>query len=167
MFKTGGFILLSLTITLTGKAQDLGKLQPFQETQQSSGEIFDSNNLKGKIVLINFWAVWCPPCIEELPYLQKVHEKYKDEPKVEILAIHCTISRSREEVSRFIEKQNLSLPFIYDDDCSVRDSIGSGGIPRNYLINKDGEILKEIDDRPHDTFVQRVSKEIDNLLNQQ
>ncbi|WP_306353828.1 TlpA family protein disulfide reductase [Flavobacterium sp. '19STA2R22 D10 B1'] len=90
---------------------------------------------KGKVILINFWATWCPPCIAEMPSMQKLYTDYKD--KVVFLFV---TNDDRDKVTAFMKKNNYDLP-IYQYNSSVPGDLNATSIPVTYLIDKEGNIV--------------------------
>ena len=124
--------LESTTILKTGNSL------PAFTTQSLSGKTFSSEMLKGKVVLINFWATWCPPCKAELPLLQKnIYDKIKDNN----FAVLC-ISRGEKEdvVKKFIKQNKYTFPVFLDADTKTYNMFASKYIPRNFVIGKDGKV---------------------------
>lgn len=116
----------------------VGNNLPVFTTQSLSGKTFSSDELNGKVVLINFWATWCPPCKAELPLLQKnVYEKIKNKNFVVLV-----ISRGEEPdtVKKFINKFNYTFPVYIDKDTKVYKLFASKYIPRNFVIGKEGKV---------------------------
>ncbi len=115
-----------------------GSKMPEFIVKSLDGKNLNSKNLKGKVVLINFWATWCPPCRTELPLLQQeIFDKIKDKNFV-LLAI------SREEkpdtVKSFIKKNFYTFPVYVDPERKVYNKFAKNFIPRNFVIGKDGYI---------------------------
>ena len=92
---------------------------------------------KGKIVLVDFWASWCGPCIKEIPNLKKIHEKYAD--KVTVLSV--AISDKRNATIRAINQNNLNWAHILDTQGVAAKIYGISTIPHIMLINQDGIII--------------------------
>lgn len=115
-----------------------GKLAPNFTLKSIDGREVSLKDFKGKVVLINFWATWCPPCREELPLFQEVYEKYKDKGFV-ILAINT----DPENLKGFIEEFgiNLSFPILLGDD-RILDLYPVRGLPTSFLIDREGRIVK-------------------------
>jgi thiol-disulfide isomerase/thioredoxin len=105
-----------------------------------SGEKVNFSTHKNKIVLINFFATWCGPCVSEMPFIQKdIWEKYKDNPDFMILSFGR--GHTDKEVNDFIKKENYSFPIYADPDKSVYNFFAMQYIPRNYLLDRDGKVV--------------------------
>ncbi len=100
----------------------------------------DSVLSKNKVVLINFWATWCAYCVEEMPDLVKLQDKYQSRGFT-VLAVN--VGESSEQASQFAKKMGLNFPIVLDEDNSVAQKYGIVGIPVSYLIGSDGKILGE------------------------
>ncbi|TSA28839.1 MAG: TlpA family protein disulfide reductase [Ignavibacteriales bacterium] len=139
-------LLLFLFSTITFAQDDLesttllkvGNNLPSFTTQSLSGKTFSSDELKGKVVLINFWATWCPPCKAELPLLQKnICEKINNK-NFFVLAI--SRGEAIDTVKKFINKFNYTFPVYLDKDTKVYKLFASKYIPRNFVISKNGKV---------------------------
>ncbi|MCG8580775.1 MAG: TlpA family protein disulfide reductase [Bacteroidales bacterium] len=97
-------------------------------------------DLKGKVVLINFFATWCPPCVKELPVLEKeVWKPFKDNDDFVLLVIGR--EHTPEELKKFASDKGLDLPFCPDEGREIFSQFARQSIPRNYIINKGGKIV--------------------------
>lgn len=99
------------------------------------GEAFDFDRVKGKVVIINFWATWCPPCIAEKPSFQELYDDYKN--KVVFLFI---TTDTPDKVKAFKEKYNSTLPIYYQKSAAPA-VLFSESIPASYVIDKKGNIV--------------------------
>ena len=83
------------------------------------------SDLKGKKVILNFWASWCGPCKAEMPHMQKYYKKYKDNDNVEIIAVNLTKAERRgmKGVEEFIEAYGLTFPIPLDKEGTVMDAL--------------------------------------------
>ncbi|WP_068475647.1 TlpA family protein disulfide reductase [Saccharicrinis aurantiacus] len=125
--------------------------------QDKDGIAINFSENKGKVVLLNFWATWCPPCVAEMPSLQKLYDEYGD--RVEFVLI---TNEGFNMINPFMTKRGLSLP-VYTAIDPVSDILQSKSIPVTYLISKKGEIIlsKTGAAKWHSDKVKQV---IDNLL---
>lgn len=103
--------------------------------QSFTGEMHHFSENKDKVVLLNFWATWCPPCVAEMPSLQELYDAYGD--KVEFVLI---TGDDNNLVAPFMNKRDYSLP-VYNAVDLVPDILKSKNIPVTYLISKKGEII--------------------------
>lgn len=99
------------------------------------GKEISFDDLKGKVILVNFWATWCPPCIAEKPSFQKLYEDYKD--KVVFLFV---TSESEEKVKAFKQKHGYTLP-IYYPVSAPPEAMQSNSIPASFVIDRKGTIV--------------------------
>lgn len=136
-----------LAYTLSSIAQDESgtivrkgdKMPDFSISSTIAGNI-DSNDLKGKVVLINIFATWCPPCQLELAEVKKtLWPKYKDNPNFVML----TIGREHTdaELAKYNEKKKFLFPLYPDPKREFTTKFATKSIPRSYLIDKEGEII--------------------------
>ena len=135
------------------KAQNAERPTPEQATLIKDGmaapdfevEMFDGSkvklaDLKGKVVLLNFWATWCPPCRAELTRVEKdIIEKFKGEPFV---FLPVSRGEKKETVAAFREKMGYTFPMGLDTDQSVYKKYAVTYIPRNFLIDKKGKVVQ-------------------------
>ena len=117
-----------------------GQKAPAFEVEMFDGSTVKLADLKGKVVLLNFWATWCPPCRAELARVEKdIIEKFKGEPFV---FLPVSRGEKRATVAAFREKMGYSFPMGLDPDGRVYGEYASTYIPRNFLIDKQGNVVK-------------------------
>jgi thiol-disulfide isomerase/thioredoxin len=95
----------------------------------------DSNSLSGKPYVLEFWATWCPPCVESIPHIKELAEKYNG--KVEFIAI--SVDSSDEPVKKMVDEKNINYNVGMDNGLS--DKYGVRGIPAAFMISKEGTIV--------------------------
>jgi len=100
-----------------------------------NGVPYNFTATKGQVVLVNFWATWCPPCIAEMPSLVKLHEDYKD--KVQFLFVS---NEDQAVIEAFLEKRGFTIP-VHQPISAVPQALNTSSIPRTLLISKDGSIV--------------------------
>ena len=113
---------------------------PDFEVQMFDGSTIKLADLKGKVVLLNFWATWCPPCRAELARVQKdIIERFQGEPFV---FIPVSRGEKRETVAAFREKMGYTFPMGLDTESTIYKKYAQTYIPRNFLIDKEGKVVK-------------------------
>lgn len=94
-------------------------------------------DLRGQVVLINFWATWCPPCRAEMPAIQQVYDKYRDQGFT-VLAVD--VQESDGQVTAFIDQMELTFPILMDRDGSVFASYQVKALPSTFFVDRAGVI---------------------------
>ncbi|MBM7600892.1 peroxiredoxin [Virgibacillus halotolerans] len=135
---------------------DKGQIAPDFELTTLDGETVKLSDYRGKRVMLNFWATWCPPCRAEMPDMQKFHED-KD---VVILAVNLRETESNtEKVQAFIDERDLTFPVLLDEETVVADQYQIQPIPSSFLIDSDGRIHnKAFGALNYDLMVQEFEK---------
>ena len=138
------FLLLILVITLNTNATELKKYtglikNPTISLQDLNGKTHTLSQYRGSIVLVQFWATYCPPCIKEMPSMNSLQNKLKkaDIP-FKILAIN--MAESKAEVEKFVKIINPEFTILMNEDGSNIQQWQVFAAPSNFLINKQGEI---------------------------
>jgi cytochrome c biogenesis protein CcmG, thiol:disulfide interchange protein DsbE len=120
-------------------APQAGFLAPDFTLNTLDGQTITLSQLRGKPVIINFWASWCPPCREEMPALEQVYLDYKDKGLI-ILAVNSTIQDTRENASGFAGQNKLTFPIPLDEEGRVTLSYQVQSLPTTFFVNMDGTI---------------------------
>lgn len=125
------------------------------------GQKINIKDLKGKIVLINFWATWCPPCQEELKRVQKeILDRFKGKDFV-FLAI--SREESKEQVKKFRERNGYTFPMGLDPERKIYSKFATATIPRNFIIDKKGKIVEIEVGYTKEAFAKMIEK-LEKLL---
>jgi len=101
------------------------------------GQPLRLSELKGKVVLVNFWATWCPPCVEELPSLQRLYGRLKGEG-FELLAV--SEDEGADEVRAFFKGQLPDFPILMDEGQGVTRSYGTFKFPETWVVDREGRL---------------------------
>ncbi len=95
------------------------------------------SDYRGQVVLLNFWATWCPPCRREMPSMRRLAEQLSDRP-FRIIAVNA--GESREEVRSFLETTPLNFPIVFDPLLETTQAWGVPGLPYSFIIDTDGRL---------------------------
>ena len=129
-------------------------------SKNEEGNLIDASHLKNKVVFINFWASWCPPCRAEFPSVEKLYNKYKVNPDIVFLTVNLDDNPALGKT--YLQEKRFTVPFITPAG-NIPEALYSGSLPTTVVIDKNGEI------RLHHTGVADYSKDsfyqqIDSLL---
>lgn len=126
-----------------------------------NGSSVSLSSLKGKVVLLNFWATWCPPCRDEMPSLEKLHLRMKDKG---LAVLSVSVDKSIPAVRDFIGKAPISFPVLLDTKMEVTKSLFKVyTIPTTFLIDRDGTVIEKYFGEQDWTKPEKVKK-IESLL---
>lgn len=116
------------------KAPDFELIQVNENNEE---ELIRLSDLEGNGVMLNFWATFCKPCEEEMPYMQELYPEY-NEQGIEIVAV--SLDATQLVIDNFIDKYDLTFPVPHDTSGTVKDLYKIGPIPSTFFINANGEI---------------------------
>lgn len=120
-----------------------------------TGKTWTLSQLRGKVVLVNFWATWCPPCKKEMPDLDTLYKRFGAKNFV-ILAIS---DEKAETVDKYLTQHPVSYPVMLDPDRKVNTLYGVEGIPKNLIYNRKGQLVAQsIDMRTMGQFLKLLAK---------
>lgn len=110
--------------------------------QSIQGDSVRLSDLRGKVIILNFWASWCPPCRYEMPTLQNLYQQYQHQDVV-LLTINVTAQDSLSSLEAFITKYKLTLPILLDKDGKVAHVYQIQSLPTTFIIDSNG-IIQDI-----------------------
>jgi thiol-disulfide isomerase/thioredoxin len=124
--------------TVSSRDFSLPLLLPEDETRE---EIVTLSELRGKIVFLNFWATWCPPCRMEMPSMESLHQELKDR---DLIMLAVNVGEAPDLVSGFMEDYRLTFPVAMDRNGSVSRQYGVQALPTTYIIDRRGLIVSRL-----------------------
>ena len=134
------FSMLSFAQDNKGDIIKVGDDMPAFTLNSTKNGIVNSEDLKGKVVLINIFATWCGPCQFELAEVEKIlWPKYKDNKNFRLLVIGR--EHTDEQLAKYNEKKKFTFPLYPDPKREVTGKFATQFIPRSYLINKEGKVI--------------------------
>jgi thiol-disulfide isomerase/thioredoxin len=138
-------VLFFIMAVLAGAAdvEAAKKMPRFSKKNVADGSVVNSDDYKGKVLLVNFWATWCPPCRKEIPYLIRLQEKYR-EKGFSVIGISLD-EGGRRLVNKFISKLKVNYPVILGNTRITRGFGGVIGIPVSFVVDRDGNLVKRLD----------------------
>ncbi|MGA2369901.1 MAG: TlpA disulfide reductase family protein [Candidatus Korobacteraceae bacterium] len=120
------------------------------------GKSWTLKDLRGKVVLVNFWATWCPPCRKEMPDLEALYKRFQDQGFV-ILSI--SEDEETDKVQPFIAERNISYPILLDPGQKVNNMFKVDGIPKSFVYDRDGKLVAQsIDMRTQRQFLEMLAQ---------
>jgi len=119
----------------------VGQQAPDFTIKDASGKPVKLSDSRGKLVFLNFWATWCEPCVDEMPEMNTLNEKFKDR-KFQMMAV--SVDNSWDVVKDFYEKHALDMPTYLDPGQQVRSLFNVHGYPETFIIDRNGSVLKYI-----------------------
>jgi thiol-disulfide isomerase/thioredoxin len=153
----GVLLLIAAWIGVAAPARALVKVPDFALPTVQDQKIVDITQFRGKAVLINFWATWCGPCVEEIPSLISLQKEFGPQG---LRVIGVSMDQGGEApVQRVIEKIGINYPVVMGDDKMSRDFGGIFGVPASFLVDQSGNVRKRFDGwTSHDDFVLNIKQ---------
>ncbi|HEX2295608.1 MAG TPA: redoxin family protein [Actinomycetota bacterium] len=134
-------LLLGAGIALKGDALEPGDTAPAVEARFLEGdEVLALEDLRGRPVLVNFWASWCVPCEAEARYLEAAFDEYG----AEVDFVGVNVKDARSDALEFVERYDVSYTQVRDEDLEWYDAFGLTGQPETFLIDSDGEVVEHV-----------------------
>ncbi|WP_413364961.1 peroxiredoxin family protein [Lysinibacillus sp. 3P01SB] len=122
-----------------------GAMAPDFTLETLTGEKVTLSDLKGKKVILNFWATWCPPCRAEMPHLQTYYEDYAKKDNVVIIAANTTYNdQGKDNIQTFIKSLDLTFPILLMPDDSIIRLYEVLTIPSTFMIDTEGRLQHQI-----------------------
>ena len=109
---------------------------------------------RGKVVFLNFWATWCPPCLEEMPAMQRVYERYRDRG---LVVVAVSVDADGSGIEPFVKQRGLSFPIGQDPQMALAEQYGVRALPSSFLVDRKGNLAAlAIGPREWDTMPSRA-----------
>ena len=129
-----------------------------------SGEPVTRESLAGKVVVLDFWATWCEPCLKSLPNLQQAADRYKDQDQVRFLAVSVDASDVTDEAVREkFSELGLSLPLVRDPDQAARAAFLIEGLPTTVILGPDG-VVQDFEAAYNPDLAEQLAVKVDRVL---
>jgi peroxiredoxin len=155
-------LLLVIMRPIFVHASQVGTVAPDFSHPDLNGKAVTLQQLRGKVVFLDFWAPWCDPCREELPALDALYNKYSNDG---LVIIGVDMDSSEKLVTEFLQKVPLSFTILIDGKGTLRREYRIRTLPTAFIIGKDG-VIRNIQAGYGKEFLQMYEKEIVELLKQ-
>ncbi|USK48487.1 TlpA family protein disulfide reductase [Bacillus sp. CMF12] len=137
-----------------------GNLAPDFELSDMEGNPVKLSDYRGKAVLLNFWATWCPPCRAEMPHMEKLYNKYKDE-NFDILAVNLTnTEKNSSDAEKFVKELGLTFTIPMDVKGEAGSDYNIMAYPTSYFIDSDGVIREKVLGALNEEYMEKEIKKL-------
>ena len=163
-FSLMGFVLIFVLFFSRPQGQfhaiGLGEKVPDFTLRKDDGQVASLADFRGKILVLNFWASWCGPCVDELPSLKQFAQRYAGK---DVTVLGISLDEDPDAYQEFLLKYEINFPNLRNPSHSVSDSYGTFKLPETYIISRDGYLLNKIIG-PTDWSSQQMLDYVDSLL---
>ena len=143
-FQNSGLSNLGSEIDFSQYKPEPGYLAPRFKLRNLEGNLEGLDNHFGKVIIINFWATWCAPCVQEMPSFENLYRRYRSYG-LTLLAVSLDKNNTSKKVKKFVEKYNLSFPILLDTEGAAEKLYPSFTIPFTFIIDKSRRIVARVD----------------------
>jgi len=152
------FYVIGAVLVVASNAAALapGDTPPAIDMPDQAGKMVDLRELKGKVVLIDFWASWCGPCKQEMPVLEELHKKYA---KDGLVIVGINIDNSAKKMNNFLKGAPATFRVVHDRKLNVASKYEPATMPSSYFIGRDGKIRYV-----HEGFRKKDAAELENRV---
>jgi peroxiredoxin len=120
----------------------IGEAAPDFTLKNIQGEDVTLSDLRGQVVLVNFWATWCPPCRQEMPSMEKLYQHLQDQ-EFEMLAINVE-ENGPEAVASFLKDQSHSFPILFDTQAKAQRLYNVSKYPETFVVDRNGIVVEHV-----------------------
>jgi thiol-disulfide isomerase/thioredoxin len=130
-------------------------------------EVVTSSELKGKVLVLDFWATWCAPCIKQFPEVERLQKKYQDNSNVYVAAVNTSWENSMDQARSFTRENSLDIKVLYDIDGELAENLSIKSIPHTVIIGKNQNLrVRHAGFTESMDYVSIMSRYVNELLNE-
>ncbi len=134
------FVLFFSTPRGQFKTLALGDIAPNFTLRNEEGKVVALADFRGKIVVLNYWATWCPPCIEEMPSLNRLADRFRDK---DLVVLGVSLDEDADAYKDFLAKNQISFLTLRNPARAVSEQYGTYKLPETFVISRQGRLLKK------------------------
>ena len=127
--------VLGLMLSLNVQASDISGPAPDFTLKSKSGENVRLEDLRGQVVMLNFWASWCGPCRQEMPLMDEIYKKYE---KFGFTILAINVDEDSADADRFLDAVPVTFPILYDNESRTSELFGVDAMPTTIMVDRDG-----------------------------
>jgi len=124
-----------------GPAVEVGEQAPEFGLASDDGRSVHLKDFRGQLVVLNFWATWCPPCVEEMPSLNRFHQRFAGRG---VVVLGVSVDEDRQAYQEFLQKTGVKFLNLRDPDRKVSRLYGTFKYPETYLIDRQGRVVQKV-----------------------
>lgn len=128
-------MMLLAFVTANGHASELSGTAPDFTLKSNQGKNIRLQDLRGEVVMLNFWASWCGPCRQEMPLMDEIYKKYS---KLGFTILAVNVDENTADADRFLDAVPVTFPVVYDSDSSISELYQVDAMPTTIMIDRDG-----------------------------
>ncbi len=131
---------LATAVEITTPVESLSDRPPMPDFQLTDldGKVYRPEDFRGRVLIVNFWATWCPPCRAEMPSMERMLENFKDAP---LALIAIAMGQTEKQVREFAAENPHSFPLLPDPDGKVSEAFGVTGLPTTFVVDGGGNMV--------------------------
>ena len=156
----GTVLVLSLASVATVAAVEEGSRAPELNARTLDGQRLRMRDLRGKVVIVDFWASWCEPCKEELPVLDRLYDRYKDQG---LVVVGVSVDRTERNARGFLRRNRVSFPIIHDADHAIAGRYSPPRMPSSYIVDRRG-VIRHVHEGFRASDAAQIEREVRALL---
>jgi len=119
----------------------VGDSAPDFSVVADNGRTVSLENFGGRLLILNFWATWCPPCIQEMPSLDELQKRFKDSG---VVVLGLSVDKNEKDYRNLLSKANVSFLTARDPENRINQEYGTFKFPETYIISKNGKVIQKI-----------------------
>lgn len=145
---------------LTERIVEVGDSAPNFEITTDAGKVVTSSEFGGKLLVLNFWATWCPPCVDEFPSLSEMAQDLKSK---NIVVLGVSVDKNQQAYRQFVDRMRPGFETALDSEAAISANYGTFKYPETYIIDSNGKVrMKFIG--PRDWADPQIRRNIESLL---